>query len=56
LIETHDDFQALKEARRQSAAKVRALLEQLEEAEKEFAAISEQVRALHVQARSAGIR
>lgn len=45
MLTTEDELQALKEERRRSAAKVRTLLEQLEEAEREFAAITEKMKA-----------
>lgn len=44
MVSTEQELQALKEERRRSAAKVRLLLEQLEEAEREFAAISEKMK------------
>lgn len=41
------DVNALKEAHRQSAARVRTLLEELELAEKEFARLTDKVRKLN---------
>lgn len=46
MLATEQDLQKLEQARRESAAKVRALLEQLEAAEKEFDAITKRVHAL----------
>ncbi len=40
------DIREIKEAHRRSADKVRELLEQLEEAEREFAHLTERIRAL----------
>lgn len=46
MLAVDEDMKKLEQARRESAAKVRALLEQLEAAEKEFDAITKRVRAL----------
>ena len=46
MFTTEDELQILKEERRRSAAKVRTLLEQLEQAEKEFAAITDKMNAV----------
>ena len=45
MVSTDQELQALERDRQRSAAKVRSLLVQLEEAEKEFAAITERVKA-----------
>ncbi len=46
MLTTENELQALKEERRRSAAKVRSLLEQLEQAEKEFNSITNRLQSV----------